>query len=139
MAGLAYTEKKVEDIREQTSLDDYLMLLHDKHFDCVVGIRPEAQILTDERMMNLLANLSLSGNQEVLTELIRCDKGCLVTKDDGRIIVNQVDEIPFSDYNSDVVIKVYDRENEEWIDIALFSVAKDEYVSAVRIEEEIMN
>lgn len=53
-----YEEYKISRIKEQTSLDNYLMLLADENLSSCIYINEGTDILRDERMKKLLRNIS---------------------------------------------------------------------------------
>lgn len=53
-----YTEYKIEKIRQQARLDRELMLLYDKNISSCIYVKEGSEILQDERMVNLIKNVS---------------------------------------------------------------------------------
>lgn len=53
----AYEEMKVNALRNQRALDNYLMLCSDKNVNCLVYMREDSEIGTDQRMQSLLKNI----------------------------------------------------------------------------------
>lgn len=53
-----YMDYKMQRIKNETGLDNYLMLMRDKNLSSIVYIAKDSTLLQDARLMNLVANLS---------------------------------------------------------------------------------
>lgn len=56
---IEYTEYKFRKLKEQDSLDKYLCIIADKNISCCMYIKENSKILEDERMLEIINNVSI--------------------------------------------------------------------------------
>jgi hypothetical protein len=83
----AYTVYKYNNLRAQTTLDDYLMLLSDKNTSCCIYVKQDSTFMKDARLLKLLENIT---NGIKLKYVAQCktdgsDYLMIVDKKDGTV------------------------------------------------------
>lgn len=141
-----YAEYKINNIKSQTALDRYLMLLSDKNYSYGIYIRENSEIFQDERMLQLIENISGFNKLQQLREAAASGKDYFLFVDNlGKNIEESVDgeKIEYSindagenyldeESDSDIKIVILDKETGEMEDIAEFKVdrQKQKFLSA---------
>ena len=131
-----YKEYKLSRLRDQETLDTYLMLLADKHLDVELYVRGDSKILKNNRMRRLLKNIARGEeelklpkkkNEKAYYALIRNEEG---TVEDAR--GKAADEKPFADDSHDITIVVTAPSTGEEIDRAAFDIPRDKKLDSER-------
>ncbi len=96
-----YVELKYENLKAQTELDNYLMLLHDENVNATIYISAESGYLQNFVIHRLLDNAALSGGLANLAQVTAKDSDYLLVVDNTRAEAKDFDLcVPMQEYDT---------------------------------------